>query len=311
MSHVVLEVSSSKLEEFKKFYSESASGKLPPGAVFQARTSQCVITGYKSGKVLFQGSGAESEARNWAGSLASSSSKIKKTPNKTSLSHNSFTPSYPMIGSDEVGTGDYFGPITVASVYVTEDQIQMLQSLGVTDSKAMNDDVIRNIAPNLLKTITHHITILPNPKYNEWFEVRGYNQGKIKAVLHNHTIGKLLKKIGTKELGTIVIDQFTLPTTYYNYLKDYPYFVVREKVHFETKAESKYVAVACASVLARYAFLVEWDKMNKQAGIIIPKGASNKVDAIAGNILRTKGEEYLKTLTKWHFANTDKARKLK
>ena len=47
-----------------------------------------------------------------------------------------------MIGSDEVGTGDYFGPITVCAAYVRQDQIHLLKELGVQDSKNLNDEKI-------------------------------------------------------------------------------------------------------------------------------------------------------------------------
>ena len=40
-------------------------------------------------------------------------------------------------GSDEVGTGDYFGPIVVTASYVTKEDIPYLEELGVKDSKKM------------------------------------------------------------------------------------------------------------------------------------------------------------------------------
>ncbi len=42
------------------------------------------------------------------------------------------------IGSDEVGTGDYFGPIVVTAAYVKKEDIKYLESLGVKDSKKIN-----------------------------------------------------------------------------------------------------------------------------------------------------------------------------
>ena len=79
---------------------------------------------------------------------------------------------------------------------------------------------------------------------------------------------------------------------------------------FSTKAEQLHVAVAAASILARVAFLKQMDKISKDMNITIPKGASNKVDEIAAKILLTKGEQALQNITKWHFANTEKAKKI-
>lgn len=42
-----------------------------------------------------------------------------------------------IVGSDEVGTGDFFGPMTVVAVYVDAKQIPLLKELGVKDSKKL------------------------------------------------------------------------------------------------------------------------------------------------------------------------------
>ena len=42
----------------------------------------------------------------------------------------------------------------------------------------------------------------------------------------------------------------------------------------------------------------------------LPKGAGPKVDEVAARILLKNGEETLKSMTKWHFANAGKAKKI-
>jgi len=78
-------------------------------------------------------------------------------------------------------------------------------------------------------------------------------------------------------------------------------------VLFSTKAEQLHVSVAAASILARVAFLEEMDTLSQKAGVTIPKGAGYKVDEVAAQILLAKGEDYLTSITKKHFANTGKA----
>ena len=51
------------------------------------------------------------------------------------------------IGSDEVGTGDYFGPIVVTASYVNKSDITFLEELGVKDSKKLTDKKIIKITP--------------------------------------------------------------------------------------------------------------------------------------------------------------------
>lgn len=71
-----------------------------------------------------------------------------------------------------------------------------------------------------------------------------------------------------------------------------------------------HVAVATASILARYAFLKEMDRLSELVGFTLQKGASSKVDEMAAKIWLSKGEETLHSISKWHFANTEKARRL-
>ena len=149
---------------------------------------------------------------------------------------------------------------------------------------------------------------MKNEKYNA-IQARGYSQGKIKALLHNQALKHVLNKIDPEKPQYILIDQFAERGIYYNHVKNEKE-IVRENVLFSTKAENLHVAVATASILARYAFLKEMDRLAEMIGFPIQKGASAKVDEMAARIWMKHGEDTLRSMTKWHFANTEKARKL-
>lgn len=214
-----------------------------------------------------------------------------------------------VLGSDETGTGDYFGPITVVAVYVPTSKIELMNELGVKDSKMLTDDYMRKIAPDLRAACVHSVLVLRNEKYNN-LQAKGYSQGKMKAMMHNKALQNTLSKMAPEKPEFILIDQFAERGVYYNYLKN-ERELVQENVYFSTKAEQLHVAVATASILARAAFLKEMDRLSDITGLTLMKGASNKVDVQAARIWRNQGEEFLRSITKWHFANTDKARKMK
>ena len=73
-------------------------------------------------------------------------------------------------------------------------QLELVQALGVKDSKQLTDDYMRKIAPDLMKACTHSILTLRNEKYNA-IQARGHSQGKIKALLHNQALKHVLNKI--------------------------------------------------------------------------------------------------------------------
>ncbi|MBD7907993.1 ribonuclease HIII [Sporosarcina gallistercoris] len=305
MANSVIILSDEKLTALKAYYASDVVKRDAPGVVFAAKTANASITAYRSGKVLFQGGGAEQEAAKWeSGMDAGSSASIKKPLTKGTVLPDRLE-TLSVIGSDETGTGDFFGPVTVCACYVRADQIPLVAELGVKDSKLLTDPYMRSIAPDLKSVLTYSVLTLQNEKYNT-VQAKGWSQGKIKALLHNQAIRHVLRKLEEERPDYILIDQFAERGVYYNHLKN-EREIVRENVLFSTKAEGLHVAVAAASIIARVAFLDEMDRLSELAGRTLPKGASKKVDETAAAILLAKGEPFLRSMTKWHFANAKKA----
>lgn len=306
MANVVLNRSMNEIVEMKKYYDGKLLEKAPPGSVFSAKTSNCTITAYKSGKVLFQGNGSEAEAGRWGEAVP-----IVKSPGKAKSPKGNLPEGFSqwsVIGSDEVGTGDFFGPITVVAAYVRKEDIPLLKELGVRDSKDLNDEKIIAIAKVIKDVVPFSLMTLNNEKYNQ-LQQKGMSQGKMKAILHNQAILNVLEKIAPSKPDGILIDQFVQESTYYQHVKNQK-AVARENVYFSTKAEGLHLAVAAASILARYAFVQYFDKLSEAAGFRIPKGAGAQVDEAAAKLILKKGREVLPQFVKVHFANTEKAMKL-
>lgn len=259
--------------------------KTPPYALYQIKTSDCTITAYESGKIVFQGKGADFYA--------------DTTPTKKAVKK------YPECGSDEVGTGDFFGPVVVCATCVEEENLPLMNALNIQDSKQLKDSDIIKIAPKLMENLTYSLLILENERYNLVHESN--NMNAIKAKLHNQAFIHLTNKL-EKPCDNIIIDQFTPEKSYYNYLKHEPYVI--RNIHFETKAENKYLSVACGSIIARYTFLQAMDQLSKQYDFNFPKGAGNKVDEAGIEFVRKYGFEALKKVSKYHFKNTEKIKEL-
>lgn len=303
----MLSISTNIQKEVMAYYASHFIERKAPGVVFAAKLPDTAITMYKSGKLMFQGGGAEREAARW-GTVEKTATPLSTIGAKGDVLPNNFA-TMSVLGSDETGTGDYFGPITVAAVYVPTSKIELMNELGVKDSKMLTDDYMRKIAPDLRAACVHSVLVLRNEKYNN-LQAKGYSQGKMKAMMHNKALQNTLSKMAPEKPEFILIDQFAERGVYYNYLKN-ERELVQENVYFSTKAEQLHVAVATASILARAAFLKEMDRLSDITGLTLMKGASNKVDVQAARIWRNQGEEFLRSITKWHFANTDKARKMK
>ena len=288
-----------------EYYDLLRRDKKPPYSIFQADEGGTVITLYESGKVMFQGISADIDANMWK-DLESHfnnrdiDSEIKAKENKEDDKTYYY---YDAIGSDEVGTGDYFGPIIVTATLVDKNTRKLLEDLKIMDSKKMTDDKIRRCAPILMDKLPYVTFTLSNPKYNDMAN-KGFNMNKVKAILHNRVLFELSNK--GIPYHKIIVDQFTTPRSYFSYLKQENIQDKVTKITFLTKGESKHLSVAAASVISRYLFLNEMDKLSEKYKINILKGASDKVDDVGREIVKKYGKEELYKIAKINFKNTEK-----
>ena len=302
---IVFKPSDNIKEKMIDYYDLLRRDKKPPYSVFQAEEGGTIITLYESGKVMFQGISADIDANMWK-DLESHynnrdiDSELKKKEEKEDDKTYYY---YDAIGSDEVGTGDYFGPIIVTATLVDKSTRKLLEDLKIMDSKKMTDDKIRRCAPILMNKLPYVTFTLSNTKYNE-MSSKGFNMNKIKAILHNRVLFELSNK--GIPYHKIIVDQFTTSRSYFSYLKQENIEDKVTKITFLTKGESKHLSVAAASVISRYRFLQEMDKLSEKYKVDIPKGASPKVDSVAKKILDTYGKNELSKIVKLNFKNTEK-----
>lgn len=311
---ISFKVSDNTKEEMVKYFGDKKRPKTPAYAVFQADEEDTVVTLYESGKVVFQGVSADIDASMWkqrekhlnpGAQIEEKNSENKEKEEKKEIVIDPKIYGGYTIGSDEVGTGDYFGPIVVTAAYVSKEDIPFLESLGVKDSKKMNDEKILEIVPTLIQRIPYESMILSNKEYNEKYG-KNINMNKMKALLHNKVLCTMKKRMFEKgnPLEYIVVDEFAKKFVYYSYLKETK--EVCRGITFLTKGEDKCLSVACASLISRYIFVKEFTKLGQSIGEVLPKGASDKCDKMGMKIALKYGFDKLTDVAKLNFKNTTK-----
>lgn len=289
--NIVIKVDEETKQKMIAYYKDKIRDKKIPYAIFQAQEEDTVITLYESGKAMFQGISADVDASMWA----MLQDKKEETNNEEDLYH------ITSIGSDEVGTGDYFGPVVVCAAYVNIEDIKFLEKLKVKDSKQTTDDYIRKIAPTIAKKIDYELLVLSNKEYNEKYkEIQNIN--KIKAIMHNKVLYTLHQR--HSDCNKIIIDEFAKENSYFNYLKEITN--VERNLIFTPKAENKNMAVGAAAILARFTFLEIMDKLSDKYHEPLLKGASSEVDKQAERLIEKYGKEVLDDIAKLHFINTER-----
>jgi len=205
------------------------------------------------------------------------------------------------IGTDEVGKGDYFGPLVAAGVYVNSEICEGFRTLGVRDSKQIADKRIRALAREIRMCYGHHVSSIEvTPlRYNAMyasFKKKGQNLNDLLGWLHVRAIKNLLNRVDCRH---VLVDRFAKRDVLESQLQS-----LQSKIELvqAPKAESD-VAVAAASIIARDVFLRRMDQLSEQYQIQLPKGASNVINA-GKQFVELHGKEALRYVAKLHFRTT-------
>ena len=203
-----------------------------------------------------------------------------------------------IIGIDEAGKGDYFGPLVIGAVFVDAQSIKTLASLGIRDSKMLTDSKVKQLYKELeRRSKIVHVKINPE-KYNELYsEINNLNH--ILAWGHARALENMLSQV---KCDCALSDQFGDENLIKSRLMQ-----LGKKINLiqKPKAESN-IAVAAASIVARYFFLEELEKISKRYKTEFPKGASEDVENAAKMFFEKFGLDELRKVAKIHFKITDR-----
>lgn len=265
-------------------------------AWWSARGEDTVVVWYRSGKLVVQGHGAEAFVTRYLEGGAARAGGAKDAPREPALGR-------PEIGSDESGKGDYFGPLVVAAAFVRPEDEEELRAMGVQDSKAASDGLVRRLEGVLQNRLPHAIRVLDPETYNEAWRAEG-NLNRLLGRVHAEVLEAVVAIAPDGPLR-IVVDRFGDPEH------------VRRNLGRAAKAHAfvmptggeSHLAVAAASFLARAAFLREFESLRGLAGGELYRGSSDpRILPLARRLLREGGEAWLGRFAKLHFKTTERAR---
>jgi ribonuclease HIII len=264
--------------------------KSVPHALFSVKGEGVVATLYSSGKFVIQGENPDLFAQRYAGDRATPAKRaaVRDAPG--------IAIDGPLVGSDECGKGDYFGPLIVVGVRVEAGDRMKLRAGGVRDSKELSDDTSLRLGAALRGQFPHAIARLDPPLYNATWRRPG-QLNEMLADLHLEVIRKLARP-GIH----VLVDQFADA-------KVMAKRVAGMDIHLEqrTRAESE-PAVAAASIIAREEYLLALRALSEEFGVDLHKGAGPPTDRAAERFVLLHGREALSRVAKVHFKNTQRIR---
>ena len=182
------------------------------------------------------------------------------------------------IGTDESGKGDFFGPLVIAAFFLPEGQAGVLRELGVRDSKRISDRRVEEIAAVLKTGYVWSVVAVGPEKYNELY-AKLRNLNRLLAWGHARAIENVLEKV---EAGKAITDRFGDEAFVRNAL-------------MKKGREIELVQQPRAEFLSRLRSL------SRDAGLALPKGASDIVERAAVELVRRDGPGVLEKFAKTHF----------
>ncbi|RKU26013.1 hypothetical protein C6497_14615 [Candidatus Poribacteria bacterium] len=204
------------------------------------------------------------------------------------------------IGTDESGKGDYFGPLVVVGVYVDTDSSEKIKEHGIVDGKRIYINQIQDMAEWLLDHYDKNISVIKymTSEYNSIYKKLVKQKKNLNNMLAEMHI-KVITELSTRtDIKNAIIDKFSyhdlispkLPGNNYN-------------LKLVTGGERD-IAVAAASVIARYTFRKELTALSDKYKFDLPPGANDVINA--GKLfVETHGIEELKNVAKLHFRTTE------
>lgn len=266
-----------ELEKLKGVVIRENLTKVPVTSEYELlriKDGNIMIIAYKSGKIVYENN--------------NETMKIVEQifVNKTDFDYE--------LGSDEVGKGEWYGPLVVVCTALKPNDLGELRKLGVRDSKQLSENEISRLSNEIKKRkIIWHPIILAPSTYNEQvenFKKEGKNINELLAWAHSVVIKKLIDDLTFNSIQ-VVIDKFDVEKTFRRLQG-----IDRKKIKIiqKSKGESE-IPVATASILAKKIFNDEVDKMCKTYGMDFRKIDPKEIP-----------HDILKNVAKLHFKNIPK-----
>jgi ribonuclease HIII len=267
-----------------------------PYARFAGAKRDVNVVFYESGKLVVQGKGTHEFVEFVLEPLILQEAKLgyETTLNPELLD--------PRIGVDESGKGDFFGPLCIAGVYINAEVIAQWKTAGVRDSKAIGSDrKISEIAKIIRETPGCVYTVVPigNEAYNRLYA----KMGSVNTMLawgHARVIENLLGQAPRMKPPPLraISDQFA----HTKEVTQKALMALGRDLELvqRHKAEAD-LAVAAASILARDEFVTRLNRLGKDYGVILPKGASPAVENAGREFIEKRGAQNLPKVAKMHF----------
>lgn len=192
-----------------------------------------------------------------------------------------------VLGLDESGKGDYFGPLVLAGAVISKENCDQITTLGVMDSKKLTDPSITNIFSKLKEIIYFKIRIIEPDEYN-----RLYREHKNLNHLMASEYKNLIGQFNESKYNKIILDKFSASEKENEEIKK-----ASKKEFIIVERAEKNISVAAASIIARFYFIDWLEKCSQK----LPKGSGKEAGELFSRLKNTLNQTEFEKIAKAHF----------
>ncbi len=184
-----------------------------------------------------------------------------------------------IIGSDEVGKGEWYGPLITVATIIKKEDVLKFQKIGIRDSKNLGKSQIISLfnESNKIPFQRHSVTIDPQRLNELWREFTRNNQNynDLIAWEHQRAILDLLKKIDNSKKILIIIDKFDIRKVDKRLEK----LQKNENIKIiQISKGERHIPVALSSIIAKKIWYEKIEEINGTFNISLPKSSIDEID---------------------------------
>ena len=169
-----------------------------------------------------------------------------------------------IFGVDEAGRGSVLGPLIVCAVGVKKNDLKFLKKIGVRDSKLLSDGKRTVLSAKILNLAIYKLLEISPKQIDDLRKNISLNKITLSK------FAEALIALNVSETDEIYVDSCDVKAERFG--EDLKKLISHKKIVSEHKADSKYLVVSAASILAKVRRDEKIEELKKKVGIDFGSG---------------------------------------
>lgn len=199
-----------------------------------------------------------------------------------------------ILGLDEAGKSDYFGPLVITGVVVQQKNVDELFKMSLKDPNLFDRNGLSDIVSKVTDMFPTLSVILKPDLYNEMF-IRHKDMNLILLKAHAKAILSSLEKYN---ISTVIVDRFGDEDVSTDIIGNVTLRIINPF------SDVKHPIISAAAAISQFVYLRELEELGDEYRMKFPKGTGDDVVVSAKSFIKSYGLENLFKVAKVNFRLT-------